>query len=561
MLVFDVLVVGGGGAGMRAAIEAAKTADVSVALLSQISPLRSTTGCTGGGINALLPQNPFGDTHDQYVKDTLAGSSYLADPSAVEFFVERTADAINELNEYGVPFLRTTAGSISQRKGGGAAYPRICVTNGHSIAHMMYEKLLRTHVHELTGLFLWDIVTRDEEVCGVVCFDTSTGQIVPVSAKSLVVATGGYGRIYWNRTTTPVGVTGDGIAACLKAGIGFKDPEFVQFNPTALAESGILISEAARSAGAHLLNANGERFLARYAPEAMELATRDVVSIAIENEIRAGRGHGKGSRAYVLLDLRHLGEKKIREKLAQIHHTALTFAGVDPVSEPIPIQPGAHYVMGGIDVVDFRSGATEIKGVFAAGECSCVSIHGANRLGGNGLSELLVFGKAAGASAAKLAKKVFHVQTEAVVQAAEKCRREFGGVSKTTNFSAIVDIRNRMSDILWSKAGIVRNEMMLKSAKNEMQILRDEYSALDIKPTGAKGDNAFIQGLELGNMLSIGEAVIQASLQRNESRGAHYREDFPATNEKMAVHSLVKMKQGKCSIEYQPLKRFINGGR
>ena len=394
LLEFDVLVVGGGGAGMRAALEAAKGKGISVALLSKTSPLRSTTGCTGGGINAVLVQENFsGDSLEQYERDTIAGSGFLADSDAVRFFVDNASDSIVELNGFGVPFYRNPDGTIAQRKGGGASYPRVCLTHGHSVAHSLYEQLVRSPVTELSGQCLLELVVSDGMVHGVVSYDINKGEVTTIAAKTVIMATGGYSRIYWMRTTTPLGCTGDGIAACVNAGISFKDPEFVQFHPTALADSGILISEGARSEGGHLYNRLGERFMERYAPAAMELATRDLVSFAIEREIREGRGWGQGMTAYVMLDMRHLGTKLIREKLVQVYDTCVNFAGLDPSEEMIPIRPSGHFVMGGIDIIDYKTCSTAISGLFAAGECASVSVHGANRLGGTALTEILVFGK------------------------------------------------------------------------------------------------------------------------------------------------------------------------
>ena len=477
---------------MQAAMEAAKTQGISVALLSKTSPLRSTTGCTGGGINAVLQENQTGDSLGQYEQDTVTGSGFLADPDAVRYFVEHAAEAVAELDGFGVPFFRDSDGFIAQRKGGGASFPRVSLTHGHSIAHTLYEQLLRTRVTELAGQCLLELVVKDGAIHGVISYDINTGKVVPIAAKAVIIATGGYGRIYWMRTTTPVGCTGDGIAACLNAGIPFKDPEFVQFHPTALADSGILISEGARSEGGRLYNVLGERFMERYAPESMEVSTRDLVSFAIEKEISEGRGYGQGMAAHVMLDLRHLGAKKILEKLAQVYNTSVKFAGIDPSAEMIPIRPGAHFVMGGIDVIDYRTCATVVSGLFAAGECACVSVHGANRLGGNALTELLVFGKVAGASAVQHVLNSQSSNREAVIKASERWRSKDPGLKNQHLFPQLVEIRNRLAATMWNKAGIVRNGTGLCEAVSELNDLQEEYGTFEAGPYGQKGDMEFV---------------------------------------------------------------------
>ena len=562
MVEFDVLIIGGGGAGMRAALEAAKTQGISIALMSKTSPLRSTTGCTGGGINAVLQESQTGDSLGQYEQDTVAGSGFLADPDAVRYFVEHAADTMVELNGFGVPFFRNSDGFIAQRKGGGAAFPRVAITHGHSIAHTLYEQLLRTRVTELSGQCLLELVVKDGAIHGAISYDINTGKVVPIAAKTVIIATGGYSRIYWVRTTTPLGCTGDGIAACLNAGVPFKDPEFVQFHPTALADSGIIISEGARSLGGRLYNVLGERFMERYAPESMEMSTRDLVSFAIEKEISEGRGHGQGMVAHVMLDLRHLGDKLIREKLAPVYHTAIKFAGIDPSADVIPIRPGAHFVMGGIDVINYQTCATEVSGLFAVGECACVSVHGANRLGGNALTELLVFGKVAGASAAHHAMTSQSGDRDAVSKASGRWRSKDTGLGNQHRYPQLVEIRNRLAATMWNKAGIIRNETGLCEALAELNALQEKYGTLEAGPSGQKGDMEFVHYLEIGNMLTVAEAVVLGALHRRESRGCHFRTDFPKADSEYARHSLVKKQNGAWSVEYRPINQYLStGGR
>lgn len=561
MLEFDVLVIGGGGAGMRAALEAVRTDGISVALLSKASPLRSTTGCTGGGINAILPATQNGDSLEQFVEDTFVGSGSLADPAAVRFFVEQATGAIMELNNIGVPFYRSPEGLISQRKGGGSSFPRVCLTHGHSLAHTLYEKLIVSRVVELTDCCLLEIVVVGEVIQGVIAYDMNTGEVVPIAAKTVVIATGGYGRIYWQRTTNPLGCTGDGIAACLNAGVPFKDPEFIQFHPTALADSGILISEGARSEGGRLYNSLGERFMSRYAPESMELATRDLVSFAIEREISEGRGFSQGLEAYIMLDLRHLGEKIIREKLPQVYQTVRKFSGVDPSCEMIPIRPGSHFTMGGIDIVDYQTCATVVKGLYAAGECAAVSVHGANRLGGNALTEILVFGKVAGASAARNVLRNSAADQESVKKKANRWKLNKKTSMSSSVSQAIVEIRNQLATIMWNQAGIIREEEGLARGLLELKQLQKDLSKLSPMPSGQPGDYQFVRGLEVSNLLTVSEAVVLAAISRRESRGCHCRTDYVSQDAQFTRHSLVSKREDEWVLEYRGLDQFQLTGR
>jgi succinate dehydrogenase / fumarate reductase flavoprotein subunit len=408
MLTFDVLVIGSGGSGMRAALEAGRQEGLAVGLMTKMFPTRSATGMAQGGINGVVKNADPNDTLEKHFFDTVKGSDYLGDQDAIEYFVSQSPESILEIDYLGVPFSRDGEGRISQRNFGGQSSPRTCYSadkTGHALLHTMYEQCLKAGVKILSDWQLLDIVTENGQLQGVVALSVKDGEIVPVMAKSIVIATGGAGRMYWLRTTNPFTSTGDGMAAAFRAGIPLKDPEMIQFHPTGLASTGILMSEAVRGEGGYLLNKDGERFMKRYAPEKMELATRDVVAKAIEDEIKEGRGFGEGMNAYVVVDITHLDKNVILEKLHGIRDLAIAFERVDPLEKPIPIRPTCHYTMGGIDVIDHRTCATAVRGVFAAGEASCLSIHGANRLGGNSLADIMVFGKVAGRGASQCARE------------------------------------------------------------------------------------------------------------------------------------------------------------
>ncbi|MBP7753009.1 MAG: FAD-binding protein, partial [Veillonella sp.] len=387
---FDVLVVGSGGAGQRAALEAAHQEGLKVALITKIFPSRSATAMAQGGINGVLNNVAKEDTIEDHIFDTVKGSDYLGDQDAIEFFVNRCPAGIKELDYFGAPFSRTNENKIAQRNFGGQSYPRTCYSadkTGHVIMHTLYEQCLKENVHFLQDWYLLDIVkAEDGAVGGIVAWNMKAGRVEKIAATAVVIATGGAGRMFWTRTSNPYLSTGDGMAACFRAGCALKDPEMVQFHPTGLGKTGILMSEAVRGEGGYLLNNKGERFMANYAPSKMELAPRDVVAKAIETEIAEGRGFGKGLDAYVVADVRHLPKEVVLEKLHGIRELAITFEHADPLTQPIPIRPTCHYSMGGIDVVDYKTCGTVVPGLFAAGEASCVSIHGANRLGGNSLA-------------------------------------------------------------------------------------------------------------------------------------------------------------------------------
>lgn len=555
MLTFDVLVIGSGGAGMRAALEAVRQQGLSVGLMTKMFPTRSATGCAQGGINGSLQNADPNDSIEKHIFDTVKGSDYLGDQDAIEYFIASLPDAIRELDYLGVPFSRDGEGRIAQRNFGGASSPRTCFSadvTGHVILHALYEQCLKHGVTVLAEWYLLQIVTDQGKLCGVVAYDMKGGRIVPVAAKAIVVATGGAGRMYWLRTTNPFTSTGDGIAACFEAGIPVKDPEFVQFHPTGLAGTGILMSEASRGEGGYLLNNQGERFMSRYAPEKMELATRDLVSQAIETEIKEGRGFGEGLQAYVELDLRHLGQEKIVERLPQIRELAITFEQVDPIHQPIPIRPSCHYSMGGIDVIDYRTCATAVEGVFAAGEAACISIHGANRLGGNSLADIVAFGKFAGQGAANCAAGRQAVNKEAVLQAAATWEAKFKTVTNRSTGITVNSVRDRLAEIMWNNVGVFRTAAEMEAALTVVDSLMQEYQAVMVPDKNKLYNTAFVNYIELGSMLTVAKTVVLGALSRKESRGSHCRADFPNRDDVgFLKHTLVSREGQAFNISYR----------
>ena len=546
---FDVLVVGSGGAGQRAALEAAHQEGLRVALITKIFPSRSATAMAQGGINGVLNNVAKEDTIEDHIFDTVKGSDYLGDQDAIEFFINRCPECIKELDYFGAPFSRTNENKIAQRNFGGQSYPRTCYSadkTGHVIMHTLYEQCLKENVHFLQDWYLLDIVkAEDGAVGGIVAWNMKAGRVEKIAATAVVIATGGAGRMFWTRTSNPYLSTGDGMAACFRAGCALKDPEMVQFHPTGLGKTGILMSEAVRGEGGYLLNNKGERFMANYAPSKMELAPRDVVAKAIETEIAEGRGFGKGLDAYVVADVRHLPKEVILEKLHGIRELAITFEHADPLTQPIPIRPTCHYSMGGIDVVDYKSCGTVVPGLFAAGEAACVSVHGANRLGGNSLADAVVFGKVAGEGAidyvknnsAKDAKK-------ALSEAATAWETRFREVTGRKDGRPIAEIRDEMANAMWNKVGIFREESKMQEALATINKLIEEYKTCYVGDTNRTFNMAFVNYVEVGSLLTVAKAVVMGALRRQESRGSHLREDYTKRDDaKFLNHTLITLKE------------------
>ena len=435
----DVLVVGAGLAGMRAAVEAFDVG-ADVALISKIHPVRSHSGAAEGGINAALG-NASEDDPEKHAFDTVKGSDYLGDQDAIQVLCDEAPGDVYQLEHWGAVFSRTEDGRIAQRPFGAAGEPRTAYAadiTGHVLVQVLYEQVMKRDLTVYEEWFAWKLVENEGRCQGVICWDLLNGGLKTIGAKTVILATGGAGRLYTG-TTNAYSCTGDGMALALDVGVPLEDMEMMQFHPTTLAPSGVLITEGCRGEGAYLLNSEGERFLKDYAPNAMELASRDVISRAEQTEI----DHGRGVDGNVLLDLRHLGAEKILERLHGTRELSMTFAGVDPIYEPIPVRPGAHYHMGGVDTDVW--GRTELEGLYAAGECACVSVHGANRLGGNALMETITFGKRAGRHAADWALTHTTVTVPAGVEIGRRAGAE-GAARPRQGRAALVDPRRARDD-------------------------------------------------------------------------------------------------------------------
>ncbi len=552
MLTYDVLIVGSGGAGLYAALKSRMEEDLQVAVLTKVYPTRSHTGAAQGGVNAALGNKDGTDTWQDHWFDTVKGSDYLADQDAAELMCREAPEVIREMEHWGCPFDRTEEGKIAQRPFGGASKIRACYAAdkiGHVMLHTLYEQGIRHGVNYFNEWMTLSLLHDGQRCLGVNALDIRSGKLHTIQAKAVILATGGYGRVYWNRTSNAYGNTGDGVALAYRAGLPLKDIEFVQFHPTGLRRTGILMSEGARGEGGYLLNALGERFMTRYAPEKMELGPRDLVSRAIETEVREGRGGPDGE---VFLDLVHLGKERILKRLPQIRDLCCGFEGVDPLEEPIPIKPTAHYSMGGIST-DIN-GLTPIEGVYAAGESGCVSVHGANRLGGNSLLDILVFGRRAGNHATEYARKTdIQPMHQNPLAPAEACINALmDGESEET----IADIRRDLGNLMAKKAGIYRNAADLTEGQAGLAELKARYKRLKIKDKSQAFNTELTTALELGNLLDLAEIVVEGALVRQESRGSHYREDFPQRNDKdWLVHTVAtRGRDERPVLHFEPVK-------
>jgi succinate dehydrogenase / fumarate reductase, flavoprotein subunit len=552
MIKHKVIVIGGGLAGLRAAVETAMLG-VDTAVLSLLYPVRSHSGAAQGGVNAALANMEAckDDSPAKHAYDTVKGADFLADQDCAEIMTTDAPKRIYELEHWGVPFSRTPEGKIAQRPFGGAGYPRTCYASdktGLYILHTLNEYAVKHNVKVYNEWAALSLASDGSMNHGVVAMNLQTGEIASFGADAVVIATGGAGRIY-KRTSNSMQSTGYGLGMAYRAGVPLKDMEFVQFHPTTIIGTNILMTEAARGEGGYLVNKTGERFMQRYAAKAMELAPRDIVSRSIQSEINEGRGFPDGGGC-VHLDLRHLGREKILERLPGIRDITISFLGIDPIDQPIPIQPGQHFIMGGIDTD--KDGATRLPGLFAAGECACVSVHGANRLGGNSLLECVVMGQRAGAAAANYAKgKETAIKEAALNDATKKATTEIETLLKSTGKERLVTLRDAMAETMTDKIGIYREDKPMREAVSTLQDLRLRFRHIGVDCKTLKFNLDLLRTLELGGMLEVAEAMAAGALARQESRGAHSRLDFKTRDDaNWMKHTLANLTADGARIDY-----------
>jgi len=561
---YDAVIVGAGGAGLRAALEASK--EVKTCVISKLYPTRSHTGAAQGGMCAALG-NVEEDYPEWHAFDTVKGGDYLVDQPAAILMCREAIEAVIELEHWGFPFNRTRDGKIDQRRFGGhtrnhgeAPVRRACYAadrTGHMILQTLYQQCIRQDVRFFNEFYVLDLIVTEEGRCaGVVAYELSNGEIHVFRAKAVLFATGGFGKIF-KVTSNAHTLTGDGPAICHRRGIPLEDMEFFQFHPTGIYKMGILISEAVRGEGGILINSDGERFMERYAPTIKDLAPRDMISRAIYQEIKEGRGiDGKD---YVYLDVRHLDPEIIEQKIPDVTEFARIYLGVEPLTEPVPIQPTAHYAMGGIPTdedarVVVGPDETPVPGLYAAGECACVSVHGANRLGTNSLLDIVVFGRRGGRHMVEFAaeagppKLPHHPELESV----EMLR----GLLKGPNVEYAADIRADLQRHMFDLCGVVRSEAGLGQLQGILAGLRERYKLIGVHDRGRTFNTELMEAVELGFLLDVSDAVVAAARTRDESRGGHYREDNPLRDDdRWLVHSLgYREEDGSIRLEYKNVK-------
>jgi succinate dehydrogenase / fumarate reductase flavoprotein subunit len=592
----DVIVVGAGGAGLRAAI-AADEEGADVAIVSKLHPVRSHTGAAEGGINAALRE---GDSWEDHAYDTMKGSDYLGDAPAIETLCQDSPEDTIKLEHWGMAFSRDDDGRVSQRPFGGLSFPRTTYAGaetGHQLLHTMYEQLVKRGIEVydewyVTRLAVTEEDDPDDRTChGVVGYDIKSGEVSGfVANQGVILATGGPGQVY-DHTTNAVANTGDGYAMAYRAGVPLEDMEFVQFHPTTLPSTGVLITEGVRGEGGILYNAEGERFMFEhgYANNEGELASRDVVARAELTEVNEGRGFEDD---YVLLDMRHLGEERILDRLENIVHLAEDFEGVDPLEEPMPVKPGQHYEMGGIETDE--NGETNVEGLYAAGECACVSVHGANRLGGNALPELIVFGKRAGYHAAGKDMKTAEIDTgqageiergavetpvtPGAIDGADEDVVADGGAATAADPLKVVDdavaterdrveglmdredgvrqstIRDRIQETMTENVNVFRNEEGLRQALRDIREAREMYRDVFVEDPSGTFNTDLIQTIETRNLIDLAEAITLGALARDEFRGAHWRQEFQERrDEEWLKHTLLAWNDGDPELFYRPV--------
>ena len=554
----DVLIVGAGLAGLRCAVEAQRLG-LDVAVITKVHPVRSHSNAAQGGINA--PLTDRGDDWKGHALDTIKGSDYLADQDAVEIMSQEAGDAVLELERMGVIFSRGDDGKLGTRRFGGQKVARtffVGAITGSALLHVLYEQSLKMGLTVYEEWFVTSLIKHEGSVKGVVALDLKTGEIEAITAKSVVIAAGGAGRVFEPSTNALI-CTGDGLSLAWNNGAGLMDMEMIQYHPTTLARTGILLSEAARGEGAYLLNAEGDRFMEKYAPDYMELASRDVVSRAEQTEINEGRGIDGN----VLLDLRHLGKEFIETRLGYLQEVSVEFLGIDMSEKPVPIRPGMHYIMGGIKTdVD---GETGVPGLYAAGECANVSVHGANRLGANSLLDTVVFGRRSAVKASDYVRTVSNedIPTKEFV---DKDLKRIKSIIESDGKLRVSEVRNEMAEAMTKGIGVFRDQKSMEYAKSVVDKTKIKYrDSIKIDNKGKVYNTDLLFALELGNMIDCAESIVHGALTRKERRGAHFRTDLTERNDKdWLKHTLVlKDLEGEITVktpdvsitQWQPVER------
>ena len=567
---YDVVIVGAGGAGMRAAIESGQRARTAV--LTKLYPTRSHTGAAQGGMCAALA-NVEEDNWEWHTFDTVKGGDYLVDQDAAEIMAKEAIDAVLDLEKMGLPFNRTPEGKIDQRRFGGhtrdhgkAAVRRACYAadrTGHMILQTLYQNCVKYGTEFFNEFYVLDLILSEDDngnpvASGVVAYELATGELHVFQAKSIVFATGGAGKIF-KTTSNAHTLTGDGLGIIFRKGLPLEDMEFFQFHPTGLAGLGILISEAVRGEGGILRNASGERFMERYAPTIKDLAPRDIVARSMVQEVLQGRGCGP-NKDYVVLDVTHLPVEVLETKLPDITEFSRTYLGVDPVKEPVPVFPTCHYVMGGIPTnvhgEALRDNENVIPGLYAAGEVACVSVHGSNRLGTNSLLDINVFGRRAGIAAAEYA--LAHEHVELPENPTKLVEDQLAGLLSEHGDERVADIRKEMQQTMDSHASVYRTEDTLKQALTDVQALKERYQRITVADKGKRYNTDLLEAVELGFLLELAEVLVVGALARKESRGGHAREDYPNRDDTNFMRHTMAYKQGTelssdIRLEYKPV--------
>ena len=559
---YDVVIVGAGGAGLRAALESSSR--VRTAVLTKLYPTRSHTGAAQGGMCAALA-NVEEDNWEWHTFDTIKGGDYLVDQDAAEVMCKEAIDAVLDLEKMGLPFNRTPEGRIDQRRFGGhtrnhgeAAVRRSCFAadrTGHMILQTLYQNCVKQDVQFYNEFYVLDLLMTDGRASGAVAYELASGDIHVFAAKAVVLATGGFGKVF-KTTSNAHTLTGDGMGIVWRKGLPLEDMEFFQFHPTGLAGLGILLSEAARGEGGILRNGSGERFMERYAPTIKDLAPRDIVARSMALEVREGRGAGPNSD-YVLLDLTHLPREQIDAKLPDITEFARTYLGVEPYTEPVPVYPTAHYAMGGVPTTIraevLRNNTDVVPGLYAAGEVACVSVHGSNRLGTNSLLDINVFGRRAGIAAAEYSTGVSHAELPETPESVVASMVD--SLLHSTGNERVSTIRAELQHTMDLNAQVYRTEESLKQAEEDIAALKARYAAVAISDKGKRFNSDLLEAIELGFLLDLAEILVTGARARNESRGGHFREDYPARDDVNFMRHTMAYRgaDGTISLDYKPV--------